>query len=245
MFTKYGNFNEIEMAYALGEDPNWPTEEDLQAELPAREAPVGEYLRLQEAYDYFNAELFGNRLPPVMFTLRGKGHQIAYAQTPAFVSNTWQMLDEIAMNPQFTGRDGLDILSTIVHEMVHIEQFNFGKPSNGGYHNKEWVGLMQQVGLKPFNTKDPGKQTGTTVSHTIIADGLFEAKAKALLDQGWTFNISEASVLANVPPELRKAKDRAKQKRKTKYTCDCSTVWGKPGLNIMCCECGAEFEEQE
>src|SRR5262245_14971271 len=35
------------------------------------------------------------------------------------------------------------ILSTLVHEMVHGEQHHYGKPSRGGYHNKQWADWME------------------------------------------------------------------------------------------------------
>lgn len=247
MSLQHGSYCETETAYALGEDPEWMAiEEDLMAEIPAREAPVAHYLRLQEAFDFFNAELFENRLPPLMFTLRGSAHQVGYSLNEAFITKDNQVYDEIAINPKFTAREDIEILSTIVHEMTHHEQDHFGKPSKGGYHNKEWVGLMLRVGLKPYNTKDKSKQTGTTISHTIVADGPFEVAAKKLLAQGWTFKIIERNyqTMTGLDDEGQSKLDRAKQKRKTKYTCDCSTVWGRPGLNLMCCECGAEFEEQ-
>jgi hypothetical protein len=31
-------------------------------------------------------------------------------------------------------------LSTLVHEMAHLQQNHFGKSSRTGYHNKEWAG---------------------------------------------------------------------------------------------------------
>ena len=35
-----------------------------------------------------------------------------------------------------------------------------------------------------------------------------------------------------------------KPKSKTKYSCSCSNIWGKPSLDIKCCDCGESFKEQ-
>ena len=65
--------------------------------------------------------------------------------------------DEIALNPaHFKGRSQREVFSTLVHEMVHLEQHHFGHPSRAGYHNREWVHWMERVGLIPSATGEPG-----------------------------------------------------------------------------------------
>ena len=62
---------------------------------------------------------------------------------------------------QYTDRTNEQTLSTLVHEMTHLQQQHFGKPSRSGYHNKEWGLLMRAVGLIPSSTGEPGgKETG-------------------------------------------------------------------------------------
>jgi hypothetical protein len=56
-----------------------------------------------------------------------------------------------------------------VHEMVHVWQHAFGKPSAGGYHNKQWAAKMKAVGLQPSSTGYVGgKETGQRVTHYVI-----------------------------------------------------------------------------
>ena len=51
----------------------------------------------------------------------------------------------------------------------------FGKPSRGGYHNKEWAEKMKEVGLIPSNTGLPGgKQTGQRMTHFFTKNGAFQ-----------------------------------------------------------------------
>ena len=62
-----------------------------------------------------------------------------------------------ACGPSGKEKDG----RVLVHEMTHLEQEEYGKPGKKGHHNREWVGLMERVGLIPSDTGAPGgKQTG-------------------------------------------------------------------------------------
>ena len=74
----------------------------------------------------------------MLITLRITGHGYGYYAADRFAdrANTRQ-IDEIALNAQsFHVRDTRQILSTLVHEMKHLWQRHFGKPSRRGYHNK-------------------------------------------------------------------------------------------------------------
>jgi hypothetical protein len=91
--------------------------------------------------------------------------------------------DEIALNPvHFDHRSDEESLATLVHEMVHLWQFHFGKPSRGGYHNREWAAKMKAVGLQPDNGN--GRETGQSVHDHIGAGGFFAIACEALLGSG-------------------------------------------------------------
>ena len=112
------------------------------------------YTEFDRAYAYFNKELFAGVLPACVITMQR--HKKAYGH---FWGNTWTdakgeaVTDEIAMNPDaFRGRSTAETLSTLVHEMCHLQQHHFGKPSRNGYHNKEWAQMMDAVGLIPSDT---------------------------------------------------------------------------------------------
>src|SRR6516225_9588180 len=82
---------------------------------------------------------------------------------------------EIALNPAtFRGRTDREIASTLLHEMVHLWQYYFGKPPRKGYHNREWGDKMESLGLMPSEDGQPGgKRTGQRVTHYIIEGGPF------------------------------------------------------------------------
>jgi SprT-like family len=110
------------------------------------------------AYAYFNKRLFGGRLPPCLITVRPHRGAYGYFCSERFGSRDGnEVHDEIALNIRhFEKRSPCEILSTLVHEMVHLEQAHFGSPSRNGYHNREWAQLVHLA------ASGPGKEWRTT-----------------------------------------------------------------------------------
>lgn len=145
------------------------------------------YRALQTAFDHFNHTLFAGELPPCVLTLRAARTRYGHHQPARFSGASDERLDEIALNPGYFALRPLDeVLSTLVHEMVHHWQENLGKPTRSNHHNGEWAAKMQEVGLMPSNTGAPGGDTGgNRVSHYIIEGGAFQGACRALLAQGF------------------------------------------------------------
>jgi hypothetical protein len=99
--------------------------------------PNEEYDSFDQAFNYFNVELFGGELPPCLITLQRRAGSYGYYSAKRFETRDADgETDEIALNPAtFKGRTDQDILSVLVHEMVHHWQDHRGKPSRNGYHN--------------------------------------------------------------------------------------------------------------
>lgn len=200
------------------------------------------YNNLMKAYKHFNRTLFDNRLPECLIVLHRKRGARGYFWADQWVERKGQKkktAHEIALNPQtFRGRKINCILSTLVHEMCHLEQEVFGKPSRNAYHNKEWAEMMLRVGLIPSDTGKPGgKMTGQRVTHYTEKGGKFEKSCRTLTKQKGF----------DLPYEARDygTTKVAKKKResKTKYTCpECGqNVWAKPEANLMCGECKVDL----
>lgn len=195
------------------------------------------YGALETAYNFFNERLFDGRLMPCLFVLqRGKSNRRGH-----FHAEIWQnaetpihTADEMSINPNtMQSRTLTDILSTLVHEMCHLEQHHFGEPSRNGYHNKEWGAMMDAVGLTPSNTGEPGgKRTGQQMTHFIEPGGAFEIACRELLEGG--FLIPWLSVDTTPEP-----KEGTSKTTREKFTCPCcqSNAWGKPVLRILCTDC--------
>ena len=193
------------------------------------------YGELSDAYKFFNAKLFDDGLPSCLITLHRHRSAYGYFSPKRFESADAAFTDEIALNPDhFKARPDRASLSTLVHEMVHLWQQHFGKPSRNGYHNKEWAAKMDELGLTPSSTgAEGGARTGQKVSHFIVDGGPFDLACAELMKTGFT--ISWKSVPA--PPKIKAGK-------RTKYKCPgCETsVWGKDGLSITCEDCSETME---
>ncbi|MDO9012001.1 MAG: SprT-like domain-containing protein [Gallionella sp.] len=145
------------------------------------------YAALQSAYDHFNIELFGGKLPHCLITLRSASRVYGYYHAGRFVSPAGEQIDEIGLHPGFfTLRPIESVLSTLVHEMIHHWQEHFGTPTQTNAHNQEWAKKMESLGLMPSGTGLPGgKKTGRSVSHHIIPDGVFLIACQKLVASGF------------------------------------------------------------
>lgn len=198
------------------------------------------YEGLSKAFDHFNDRLFDSRLPPVLFTLARKGKAHGYFWAEQFVHRTdGDRTHEIALNPNTMGRELEAVLSTLVHEMTHLEQQEYGKPGKNGHHNREWVGFMERVGLIPSNTGEPGgKQTGRQMTHYINPEGPFVEAYRELAEMGFDLPYFTS------PPE---AKEKKKDTSKVKHECpECGfKAWAKLGANLICGDCEVQMIGEE
>ena len=144
------------------------------------------YNSLLAAYSHFNKALFNNKLPEVIFTVQRQRGVLGYFAPDRWSSVTGNHCHEIAINPTHMGDSRvIEVLQTLVHEMVHCWQHCFGKPARSCYHNKEWAYKMIEVGLQPTSTGMPGGAiTGQQMSDFPIADGMFLKSCYTLVNKG-------------------------------------------------------------
>jgi hypothetical protein len=218
------------------------------------------YHGLDAAYAFFNRVLFSGKLPEVVLTLQRKKGSLGYYAPARFADTANRTeaagasvadmraagaVDEIALNPSsFRERSTIDVLSTLVHEMVHVAQAHFGKPSRGGYHNAEWAAAMAAVGLIPTDTGKPGgKMTGQHMDHYIEPGGRFAVAAAAFFTAGGTVTLF--GDLWSDGDDAAKPKSKAGVK--AKYTCPvCGlNAWAKPDARLSCTDCEEEMESDE
>lgn len=187
----------------------------------------------QELFDYYNALLFKDELPPCI--LNFSRHKNAYG---FFAPERWQSgvrrTHEISLNPDFLSEPPIETMSTLVHEMAHLWQHAYGKPSRSTYHNREWANKMESIGLIPSDTGQPGgKKTGNRMSHYIAGGGDF-AIAFDMMPKDYLLPWNSASYGVS---------SESARKKKTKYSCPAckANVWGKPNLSIFCGTCAEPF----
>jgi hypothetical protein len=189
----------------------------------------------QQIFDYFNRMLFENQLPACMLSYSRRRH----SSHTLFTSEQWQKeagsaTSEISLNlKQLSEKKPIEVMATLVREMVHLWQERYGHSSSRGYYNREWAEKMEEIGLIPSATGLPGgRRTGKGIQHYFEPDGPFET----------AFRKMPPSYLWPFRPMAFESGNRAKYSEKTMYRCTvCETkVWGKGGLGLIC-ECGRVF----
>jgi hypothetical protein len=226
------------------------------------------YTELLTAYEFFNDRLFDGKLPGCLITMQRNKRTLGYYSMDRFVNRTGSRADEIAMNPMyFAARDISEAMQTLVHEMCHQWQRHFGTPSRGRYHNREWGDRMESIGLMPSSTGRPGgKKRGDQMMDYPIEGGLFEKACDELVTNDFTITwldrfatipnggtgadaetISDLEDVGVVFGPTGQPGPGGKPTR-VKYAHPCAeldgkiiNIWGKPGLNVNCGDCGLGF----
>jgi hypothetical protein len=139
---------------------------------------------------------------------------------------------EIALNPDFIStKDDRFVVSILLHEMTHEWRHVCGTaPKRSGYHDRQWSGKMQALGLMPSsNGMVGGRTTGAKMAHYIIDGGPFSQAYPELAASGWKLHLESTPY---------RGETRAPNS-KTKFMCPgCGqNAWGKPDLAIACIPC--------
>lgn len=198
------------------------------------------YDAFQDAYEHLNWVLFDSQLPNCLITLQRKGRSYGYFSRERFVRETGERCDEIALNPaHFAERSLEDTLSTLAHEMVHLWQYEHGKPGRGRYHNKQWADTMKSVGLYPSDTGDPGgKELGDQMSHYVIDGGPFAKAAADLIAKGFaiTWQQQDDPKDTSSPTPGKDLSEPSTAGKRVKYSCPiCSlAAWARRDAQLMC-----------
>lgn len=194
---------------------------------------IEQFAAYNKAFFYFNEKLFSGKLKPVMLNFSRKSPRVL----GFFAPQRWMKdgnadLAEISLNPQHLNRNIEDVFATLVHEMVHLWQSQYGKTSRNGYHNKEWADKMLDIGLVPLGPG--GKQTGQSMSHEIADNGVYIKAFREIPSD----HILPWKSFMDGSGKTKKSSSRVK------YSCpSCETsVWGKNGISILCNNCEVTYK---
>jgi len=186
--------------------------------------PMENYDVLNAAFNFFNRELFNNKLSDCLIVIHRKRSAYGYFWAEQFTGK----VHEIALNPDhIRTRKPRDTFSTLVHEMVHQLQQEHGKPPKGAYHNKQWASMMKDIGLQPDDGE--GNETGRSVSHRIVKDGRFDIAFAA-------FSKKYETDLLGSMPNVKKEKSKTS---KFKFVCPVceQNAWAKETAALVCGDC--------
>lgn len=146
--------------------------------------PTSEFYNLfVHLYSFYNRELFGDSLDMPIIVVTRKKNVFGHYSYQRWRDSSSNAVDEIAVNPlMFNKYPITEICQTIVHEMCHQWQYQYGTPTKTGYHNTEWSEKMQSIGLMPSSTGKPGGAViGQKMSDYPIPDADFIVQTERLI----------------------------------------------------------------
>lgn len=161
------------------------------------------YEPLYNLIEKINNRFFDGKLPPVLLTLQRQPRVFGYMSIDRFVNSHGEKAHELAINPDYFPIYPLtEIMQTLAHELVHLAQFKFGKPSRKGYHNKEFAKMMEDIGLMASSTgQEGGKKTGQNIADYIIKGGVFEQFCNEVLESDFKIEWFDRFPPRNITPK--------------------------------------------
>ena len=195
---------------------------------------------LHKAFDMANKVLFNNELPSVVITMhqRGKSNSLGwFTVNPAWVSGNSEF-HEINISPENLNREPIEIIQTLVHEMIHLHCSVKGiKDTSRGnaYHNKKFLAESIAHGFEYLHESPHPKIGYSQITFT---------KSTANLVKFW--NLDKSAFTISRKEFGTGAKDK-KKSNIVKWMCGCGVIVrsSRPEVNIACMDCGTKFEKQD
>lgn len=179
-------------------------------------------VRLNCLFDQLNVAFFGGRLPKAVIAV-GPDLIVRYGYY-RIGRDEIGAKDRIQLNSRHFGRSESDVAVTLLHEMLHLYQHQFGKPGRRARrHNREFVDLAEAVGI--IAEIESGRTQAVTTALRVRLAAL-----------GFHEDCSMVDGTVAVPVR--------RPERKQMWVCDCrQRVWVPQGetAHIQCNICRAHF----
>ncbi len=185
----------------------------------------------QQAFNYFNEQLFDNALPKCILSFAATGKSLGFFRDKRWKVDEFGDLPEISLNPILLTRQDDLIFQVLVKNMVQLWQQTFGTPPNKEfYYNIEFTEKMADLGLPC--TPD----YGYSINFEVDENGSYsEVKQKAVQQ---FFPLTTTTVPTHF---------KAPQKR-VLYVCpECSfKAYATAGGKLICNthDCNAEMDRE-
>lgn len=212
-----------------------------------------EVMFLENAFDALNERYFESTLPKIAITIqstpRAHGHFTPWDSW----SDDGNPIKEINMGAESLKRPVVEIIGTLLHEMVHYYCCinNIKDTSrNGSYHNKRFKEECEKRDL--IISRAPGIGFSVTLPSNKLVD--------YVCSQGWnekiklfrTFDFVEMGVESNGESADNTGNDENAQKKEKKsksstrkYICPCCglSIRATKTVRVACMECNEQLEE--
>jgi len=216
---------------------------------------------LRTATDYLHLiwkaisdELFDGTLSRVGLTIQSQGHHSAYGWctvAPVWHTTTNGSYHEVNISAEYLDRGIYDIVGTLVHEGVHLDNIQKGVQdcSRGNtYHNKRFRDRAEEVGLVVTHHPTYGHaitELGDELKAWVDAHGFSPAPLdlyRGVKRGPWSVPTGTGSEGPGVRPPRGTA---TKKKTSWKHVCpDCGAIarTSKPTVSLICGDCKVPLE---
>lgn len=194
---------------------------------------------LHKFYDKANEILFKKELPPIVITMQSRGNRkgvLGWFVTKEIWDNGTDNIYEINIVPEAMNRDYLEILQTLLHEMVHVYCAIKGikETSRGGsYHNKRFSDTAELFGLTY-----PEEKPDSRIGYSAV---VLKAETVNMI-KFWSINKNAFTISRMDMGGAGKAKKKSNIR---KYVCGCGVIIrASKEVNVGCLDCGTKFIEE-
>ena len=189
--------------------------------------------------------LFRQQMPTPIITIQSKGRRKALGW---FIRKAWtndgeNYVPEINISAEYLSRPVIEIVATLVHEMVHLSNFMAGirDCSSTNYHNRRFKELAESVLLTCERVEDGINQFGW--AYTAASPALCDIINNLEIDEdAFAFHRDLQLGFAMAGKARQKSDEPAEPKMK-KWSCGCTNVWSAVAVDAVCFkpECGRPF----
>jgi len=216
--------------------------------------------QLYKVFDQINEKLFEGCLPKCMLTVQAEGRKhgilgwttVYKVWTGGEAGDQW----EINLVAEYLNRPYLEVIATLLHEMVHLENLSKGvKDVSGfGYHNQKFADAAEKRGLwvKKHTKASCGLAwTGLTEKTVELVEALdfnkeaFTVRRYHIGEIGTRVpgvDDGDGSEGGKEPGTQKPPKQKTKMK---KWSCGCTNIRCAVDLDATCNKCGQKFELQD
>lgn len=187
--------------------------------------------KLYHFFDLFNSQFFNSFLPQPAISFQKTG-VIRYGHY-RLGRNDFGILHEINLNRRYLTRNFVELLVTLLHEMIHLWQdVTKGMPKTMNYHNKGFQEKSKELGI-------PSNHKGQT---TDVTDPFVSLVMANLKTDGDKPDKEKDLDIDKVKEEITKDKKPKGESKLKKYSCGCTNVRvGTSRFSATCNFCGNEF----
>lgn len=186
---------------------------------------------LYRMFDYFNQQLYNSELKTPIITIASKRNALGWCSVAKVWKDDSQQYYEIGITAEFLNRTYDEIAETLMHEMVHLYNFqNDVKDCSGQIHNKKFKAEAERRFLVVSKMGRYGW------AQTDLSDFLKEIISD--------FNKNESAFSIYRTTKEKPKEPPAKPFRYTCPKCE-AKVSSKDEVSVICKVCNMDFELKE